>query len=140
MKSVPISTSIAQLTLILKQVLSTKDVCYAVGIAAALILRTMCDLWMIQNSTQIEAAIISADLRKLKLNICNSEFWFVFLILIFFSVVEFLYATPILAFVNNGLKFCIQRLQLNLRYKISSYLTDHYTRGNFSSKASYSCD
>lgn len=58
-----------QLKQILGQVLSTKDCAYAGGIAAALVLRTMCDLWMIQNGTQIEAAIIAADTRKLKLNI-----------------------------------------------------------------------
>lgn len=91
----------------------------------------MCDLWMIQNSTQIEAAIIGADISKLKLNICNDDQirgaisdWTGFLL------VEFLYATPILALVNNGLKYCINRLQLNLRYKISSYLTDNYLKGN----------
>jgi len=60
---------LAQLGQILKQVLSIKDYCYASGIAIALILRTMCDLWMIQNLTQVEAAIISADFKKLKLNI-----------------------------------------------------------------------
>ena len=52
--------------------LSTKDYCYAGGIAIALLLRTMCDLWMIQNLTQVEAAIIGADFRKLKLNISES--------------------------------------------------------------------
>ena len=57
---------------ILKQVLTAKDFAYAAGIAVALILRTMCDLWMIQNGTQIEAAIIGADFKKLKLNICKN--------------------------------------------------------------------
>ncbi|KAI2798841.1 ATP-binding cassette sub- D member 3 [Blomia tropicalis] len=101
-----------QLKDILKQVLSFKDCCYATGIAIALILRTMCDLWMIQNLTQVEAAIIGADFKKLKLNI-----------------LEFMLASPILALVNNGMKYCINRLQLSLRYKISSYLTEKYTDG-----------
>jgi hypothetical protein len=39
------------------------------GIAISLVMRTMCDLWLIQNGTQIEAAIITADLTKLKSNI-----------------------------------------------------------------------
>lgn len=38
-------------------------------------------------------------------------------------------ASPILALVNNGMKYCINRLQLSLRYKISSYLTEKYTDG-----------
>ena len=40
-----------------------------------------------------------------------------------------MFAAPILAFVNNGLKYCISQLQLNLRYKISSYLTGRYMAG-----------
>ena len=42
---------------------------------------------------------------------------------------EFIYASPILALVNNGLKYCINRLQLNLRYKITEQLTTKYTQG-----------
>lgn len=38
-------------------------------------------------------------------------------------------AAPILALVNNGLKYCISRLQLALRYKLSAHLTRRYMSG-----------
>ncbi len=36
---------------------------------------------------------------------------------------------PILALVNNGLKYCINQLRLNLRYKLSVMLYNKYTDG-----------
>lgn len=44
-------------------------------------------------------------------------------------VVEFIYSMPILALVNNGLKYCINHLQLSLRHKISTHLNERYTSG-----------
>lgn len=129
--STNLSHLILQLSKILKQILTRKDFLYAAGIAVSLILRTMCDLWMIKNLTQVEAAIIGGDFKKLKLNICKC-FWsstkYTYLILILPHLVEFLYASPILTVLNNGLKYCINRLQMNLRFKLSSRLTELYTQ------------
>lgn len=49
---------------------------YISGIAVSLVLRTLCDLWLIQNGTQIEAAIITADVQKLRSNI-SMWMWFI---------------------------------------------------------------
>ncbi|CAG2177027.1 unnamed protein product, partial [Oppiella nova] len=106
------SSVLGHLKAILKKTLGPKEYAYAFGIAATLVVRTMCDLWLIQNGTQIEAAIITADVSKLKSNL-----------------IDFFISMPVLAFVNNSLKYCINQLKLGLRYRLSLMLYNKYTTG-----------
>ncbi|XP_054165377.1 ATP-binding cassette sub-family D member 3-like [Oppia nitens] len=107
-----LTTVIKNLKTILRRILGPKEYTYVLGIAASLVVRTMCDLWLIQNGTQIEAAIITANVSKLKSNL-----------------LDFLISMPILAFVNNSLKYCINQLRLGLRYRLSHMLYHKYTTG-----------
>ncbi|RWS05547.1 ATP-binding cassette sub-family D member 3-like protein, partial [Dinothrombium tinctorium] len=106
------SKIISQLKSILKLIVGPKEYTYAFGVALALIMKTINDLWVINNGTQIEAAIITADMGKLKHNLG-----------------AFFLAMPTLALVNNFLKFCLDQLRLNLRYKLSLILYNRYVDG-----------
>ncbi|CAG2107768.1 unnamed protein product, partial [Medioppia subpectinata] len=106
------SKLLSHLKTILKKLLGAKEYVYVMGIATTLVVRTMCDLWLIQNGTQIEAAIITADISKLKSNLG-----------------DFIISMPIFALVNNTLKYCINELKLNLRYRLSLMLYNKYTNG-----------
>lgn len=85
---------------------------YALGIAGTLILKTVCDLWLINNGTMIESGIINADIKKLQYNIG-----------------QFFLIMPSLALVNNSLKFFVHQLRLNVRYKLSVLLYNRYVEG-----------
>ena len=62
-KAEPLNKMITQLKSILRLVIGPKEYFYAGGIALTLIARTICDLWLINNGTQIEAGIITADME-----------------------------------------------------------------------------
>lgn len=111
-KAEPFPQMMSQIKGILKMVVGPPEYCYAAGIAATLVARTICDLWLINNGTQIEAGIITADISKLQSNIG-----------------QFFLAMPTLALVNNSLKFFINQLRLNLRYKLSQHLYCKYVQG-----------
>lgn len=81
-------------------------------VAASLIARTYCDLWMIQNGTFIESAIISMDKKK-----------FIQRLLRYFA------AIPLISVVNNVLKYGIGELKLRLRTRLTHNLYDQYLRG-----------
>ncbi|CAF4653441.1 unnamed protein product, partial [Rotaria magnacalcarata] len=66
---------------------------FLVLVAASLVARTYADVWMIKNSTSIESAIIGRNSALFKENVIN-----------------FAYGMPLLAFVNNALKVCIELL------------------------------
>ncbi|KAF3703442.1 ATP-binding cassette sub-family D member 3 68 kDa peroxisomal membrane protein [Channa argus] len=81
-------------------------------IAAMLVARTYCDVWMIQNGTMIESAIIGRSTKDFK----------TFL----FSFIKFM---PIIALVNNFLKLGLNELKLRFRERLTKSLYDQYLEG-----------
>lgn len=85
---------------------------FLVLVAASLIARTFCDLWMIQNGTFIESAIISMDRNQ-----------FIHRLFRYFA------AMPLISIVNNVLKYGIGELKLRLRTRLTHHLYDQYLKG-----------
>ncbi|CAG9803715.1 unnamed protein product [Chironomus riparius] len=83
-----------------------------VAIASSLILRSVSDIWMIQNATVIESAIITMNKPRFRT-----------------SLVKFLAAMPAIAVVNNVLKWSIGELKIRFRTNLSKYLFDQYLKG-----------
>ncbi|XP_049862594.1 ATP-binding cassette sub-family D member 3 [Schistocerca gregaria] len=81
-------------------------------VAASLIARTYCDLWMIQNGTFIESAIINMDKKKF-----------------IQRLLKYVAAIPLISVVNNILKYGIGELKLRLRTQLTHHLYDQYLRG-----------
>ncbi|KAM9337280.1 ATP-binding cassette sub-family D member 3-like isoform 1-T1 [Symphorus nematophorus] len=81
-------------------------------IAAMLVARTYCDVWMIQNGTMIESAIIGRSTKDFK----------TFL----FSFIKFM---PLIALVNNFLKLGLNELKLRFRERLTKNLYDQYLQG-----------
>uniref|UniRef100_A0A8C7QQ36 ATP-binding cassette, sub-family D (ALD), member 3a n=1 Tax=Oncorhynchus mykiss TaxID=8022 RepID=A0A8C7QQ36_ONCMY len=86
-----------------------KETGYLLFIAAMLVTRTYCDVWMIQNGTMIESGVISRD-RNL-----NKEC---------FVTVHFQFAL-----VNNLLKLGLNELKLKFRERLTKHLYDEYLKG-----------
>ncbi|XP_035769936.1 ATP-binding cassette sub-family D member 3a [Neolamprologus brichardi] len=85
---------------------------YLMFIAAMLVARTYCDVWMIQNGTMIESAIIGRSTKDFK--ICLLKF------------IEFM---PIISLVNNFLKFGLNELKLRFRERLTQHLYNQYLQG-----------
>ncbi|KAM3593540.1 uncharacterized protein V6R79_014976 [Siganus canaliculatus] len=85
---------------------------YLMLIAAMLVTRTYCDVWMIQNGTMIESAIIGRSTKDFK----------TFL----FSFIKFM---PLIALVNNFLKLGLNELKLRFRERLTKNLYDQYLQG-----------
>ncbi|KAM6971341.1 LOW QUALITY PROTEIN: ATP-binding cassette sub-family D member 3a [Tautogolabrus adspersus] len=85
---------------------------YLIFIAAMLVSRTYCDVWMIQNGTMIESAIIGRSTKDFK----------TFL----FSFIKFM---PLIALVNNFLKLGLNELKLRFRERLTKSLYDQYLQG-----------
>ncbi|CRK91108.1 CLUMA_CG004796, isoform A [Clunio marinus] len=83
-----------------------------IGIAGSLILRSVSDIWMIQNATVIESSIITMNRPKFRT-----------------SLVKFLAAMPAIAVVNNVLKWSIGELKIRFRTNLSKYLFEQYLKG-----------
>jgi ATP-binding cassette subfamily D (ALD) protein 3 len=83
-----------------------------VAIAASLILRSVSDIWMIQNATIIESSIITMNHPKFR-----TSLW------------KFLAAMPAIAVVNNVLKWSIGELKIRFRTNLSKHLFDQYLKG-----------
>ncbi|XP_059470318.1 ATP-binding cassette sub-family D member 3 isoform X2 [Neocloeon triangulifer] len=81
-------------------------------VAASLVARSLCDLWMIQNGTLIESAIIGADKAKFRVRLFN-----------------FLAAMPVISLVNNVLKYGITECKLRMRTRLTHHLYDQYLSG-----------
>lgn len=81
-------------------------------VAASLVARSVCDIWMIQNGTLVETALINMD-RPL--------FWK--RLMFFFS------GMPLISVVNNVLKYAIGELKLKLRTNMTNYLYEEYLKG-----------
>ena len=101
-----------RLITLVKVTAGLREYSLAGGIAVALVLRTICDLWMMKNGTLIEGAIITKDFKKLQYN-----------------MVSFVLAMPSLAFVNCALKFMLHELKLGLRKNLSDILYARYVSG-----------
>uniref|UniRef100_A0A8C3AK02 ATP-binding cassette sub-family D member 3 n=1 Tax=Cyclopterus lumpus TaxID=8103 RepID=A0A8C3AK02_CYCLU len=89
-----------------------KETGYLLLIAAMLVTRTYCDVWMIQNGTMIESAIIGRSTKDFK----------TFL----FSFIKFM---PLIALVNNFLKLGLYELKLRFRERLTKNLYDQYLQG-----------
>ncbi|KAK6624683.1 ATP-binding cassette sub- D member 3 [Polyplax serrata] len=85
---------------------------FLVLIAISLVARSACDIWMIQNGTLVETAIINMD-REL----------FIKRLLFFFS------GMPLISVVNNVLKYALGELKLRLRTNLTTYMYDEYLKG-----------
>ncbi|KAK5614306.1 ATP-binding cassette sub- D member 3 [Crenichthys baileyi] len=88
------------------------ETAYLLLIATMLVTRTYCDVWMIQNGTMIESAIIGRSTKDFK----------IFL----FSFIKFM---PIIALVNNFLKLGLNELKLRFRERLTKKLYDQYLQG-----------
>ncbi|KAM9839146.1 ATP-binding cassette sub-family D member 3a isoform 2-T2 [Aulostomus maculatus] len=85
---------------------------YLLLIAAMLVARTYCDVWMIQNGTMIESGIISRDVSLFKQH--------------FYSYMSVI---PGIALVNNFLKLGLNELKLRFRERLTKHLYDQYLQG-----------
>ncbi|XP_064626457.1 ATP-binding cassette sub-family D member 3-like isoform X2 [Lineus longissimus] len=81
-------------------------------VGLSLIIRTYCDVWMIQNGTAIESAIIGRDMSLFKKHLF-----------------KFIYAMPGIALINNMLKFGLNELKLRFRTRLTYYLYNKYLNG-----------
>ncbi|XP_051543201.1 ATP-binding cassette sub-family D member 3-like isoform X1 [Myxocyprinus asiaticus] len=89
-----------------------KETWYLILIAVMLVARTYCDVWMIQNGTMIESAIIGRSTKGFKKYLLN-----------------FITAMPIIALVNNFLKLGLYELKLCFRVRLTKHLYDEYLKG-----------
>ncbi|XP_063284417.1 ATP-binding cassette sub-family D member 3 isoform X1 [Pelobates fuscus] len=89
----------------------SKESGYLLLIAVMLIARTYCDVWMIQNGTSIESAIIGRSRKDFKKYLFN-----------------FIAAMPAISLVNNFLKFGLNELKLCFRERLTKYLYDEYLK------------
>ncbi|ESO88146.1 hypothetical protein LOTGIDRAFT_206931 [Lottia gigantea] len=90
----------------------TPETWYLLIVAWSLVARTYADVWMIQNGTAIESAIIGRDLNLFKTHLF-----------------KFIYAMPMISVVNNILKYGLNELKLRFRTRLSTYLYDRYLKG-----------
>ncbi|XP_068202101.1 ATP-binding cassette sub-family D member 3 [Palaemon carinicauda] len=90
----------------------TPEASFLLLVATTLVIRSMCDIWMIHNGTLIESAIISKDLNRFIRNLS-----------------EFVLAMPAISLVNNVLKFGLNELKLRFRTRLSNHLYDNYLKG-----------
>ncbi|XP_034634447.1 ATP-binding cassette sub-family D member 3 [Trachemys scripta elegans] len=86
-----------------------KETGYLILIAVMLIVRTYCDIWMIQNGTVIESAIIGRSRKDFKKYLFN-----------------FIAAMPAISLVNNFLKYGLNELKLCFRVRLTKYLYEEY--------------
>uniref|UniRef100_A0A8C2KBA6 ATP-binding cassette sub-family D member 3 n=1 Tax=Cyprinus carpio TaxID=7962 RepID=A0A8C2KBA6_CYPCA len=89
-----------------------KETWYLFLIAVMLVTRTYCDVWMIQNGTLIESAIIGRSTKGFKKYLFN-----------------FITAMPVIALVNNFLKLGLNELKLCFRVRLTKHLYDEYLKG-----------
>ncbi|XP_034950866.1 ATP-binding cassette sub-family D member 3 [Chelonus insularis] len=85
---------------------------FALLVAASLVARSLCDLWMIRVSTLIEGSIVNMDGPLFKKRL-----------------ITFLAALPLISVVNNLLKYGIGEMKLRLRTNITRHLLDQYLKG-----------
>ncbi|XP_041126923.1 ATP-binding cassette sub-family D member 3 [Polyodon spathula] len=89
-----------------------KESGYLLLIAVMLVARTYCDVWMIQNGTLIESAIIGRTTKDFKTYLFN-----------------FIAAMPLISLINNFLKLGLNELKLRFRVRLTKHLYDEYLKG-----------
>ncbi|XP_043941625.1 ATP-binding cassette sub-family D member 3 [Protopterus annectens] len=89
-----------------------KETGYLALIALMLVARTYCDVWMIQNGTMIESAIIGRTTKDFKRYLFN-----------------FIAAMPVISLINNSLKLGLNELKLCFRVRLTKYLYEEYLKG-----------
>uniref|UniRef100_A0A4W4FGT8 ATP-binding cassette sub-family D member 3 n=1 Tax=Electrophorus electricus TaxID=8005 RepID=A0A4W4FGT8_ELEEL len=89
-----------------------KETWYLSMIAVMLVARTYCDVWMIQNGTMIESAIIGRSKKDFKKYLFN-----------------FMRVMPVIALVNNLLKLGLNELKLCFRERLTKHLYEEYLKG-----------
>jgi ATP-binding cassette subfamily D (ALD) protein 3 len=85
---------------------------YMALVAIMLIIRTYCDVWMIQNGTAIESAIVGRNMQLFKSHLY-----------------KFILSMPSIALINNLLKFGLSELKLRFRTRLTNHLYEKYLRG-----------
>lgn len=104
-----------QLRAILKIIVpgvTSKEFGFLVLVALSLVARSLSDIWMIQNGTMVETAIVNMDSK-----------------LFFQRLMYFFAGMPIISIVNNVLKWSIGELKLRLRTRLTHHLYNDYLRG-----------
>uniref|UniRef100_A0AAR2J5I7 ATP-binding cassette sub-family D member 3 n=1 Tax=Pygocentrus nattereri TaxID=42514 RepID=A0AAR2J5I7_PYGNA len=89
-----------------------KESGYLLLIAAMLVARTYCDVWMIHNGTMIESAIIGRSTKAFKA-----------------YLFKFIAVMPFISLVNSSLKLGLNELKLRFRVRLTKHLYSHYLRG-----------
>lgn len=86
---------------------------YTALVGATLVVRTLCDVWMIGNGTKIERAIITRDAAAFRHYVLR-------------------YASLMLpiSVVNQLLKYGLQEMTLRFRARLTEHLYDKYMQGN----------
>ncbi|XP_032884808.1 ATP-binding cassette sub-family D member 3 [Amblyraja radiata] len=90
----------------------SQESAYLLLIAVMLVARTYCDVWMIQNGTMIESAIIGRSTKDFKRYLFN-----------------FVATMPAISLVNNFLKVGLNQLKLRFRVRLTTYLYEEYLKG-----------
>uniref|UniRef100_A0A672SHZ5 ATP-binding cassette sub-family D member 3-like n=1 Tax=Sinocyclocheilus grahami TaxID=75366 RepID=A0A672SHZ5_SINGR len=85
---------------------------YLLLIAAMLMARTYCDVWIIHNGTMIESAIIGRSTTTFKRYLVN-----------------FITVMPFISLVNNLLKLGLNELKLCFRMRLTNHLYNDYLTG-----------
>ncbi|XP_067310061.1 ATP-binding cassette sub-family D member 3b [Pseudorasbora parva] len=89
-----------------------KESGYLLLIAAMLVARTYCDVWVIHNGTMIESAIIGRSTTAFKRYLVN-----------------FITVMPFISLVNNFLKLGLNQLKLCFRIRLTNQLYNDYMTG-----------
>lgn len=90
----------------------SKEGAFMTLIAFSLISRSMCDLWLIQQTTLIEGSIVTMNHNEFKR-----------------LLIQFFMSMPVISLVNNVLKWSIGELKLRLRTNLSLHLYQQYLKG-----------
>ncbi|XP_003742604.1 ATP-binding cassette sub-family D member 3 [Galendromus occidentalis] len=85
---------------------------YMAMVALTLVGRTSCDIWMINNGTVIERAIISRNFTLFRQ-----------------KLFEFILAMPTLSLINNLMKYGLNEINLRFRTRLSHHLYKQYLGG-----------
>lgn len=89
----------------------TVEVGYMILVALSLVGRTGCDLWMIHSLSKIEHAIVCMDKSRFITTLAEYAVYF-----------------PVIAVINNMLKFTVGELKIRLRANVTHRLYDDYLR------------
>lgn len=90
----------------------SKEGAFMTLIAFSLISRSMCDLWLIQQTTLIEGSIVTMNHNEFKR-----------------LLIQFFMSMPVISLVNNVLKWSIGEMKLRLRTNLSLHLYQQYLKG-----------